>query len=323
MLVSIVIPCYNSEHTIGKVVDLTIEEFKKYDGYECEMILVNDYSRDNTFEVIKQCAEKYDNVTGINLAKNFGQHAAIMAGLHFIHGDLVIGMDDDMQNHPSQIKQFLDKELEGADVIFGVFKERHFSTTKNITGSISRKLLWKLVDRPADIQMSSFWLAKRYVVDKALEYSIDGAFIQLLFFRTTNNIVNIEIDHFDREVGESNYTFRKGLKLFLSFINYSTVPLRLATYLGVVFALIGVIAAIVVLIMKLTNPAMQAGWPSLMCAMLFLFGIVFLILGILGEYVGKVLFAINRTPQFVVRDVVRKKSGSADAEATEISEVHL
>ena len=97
MLVSIVIPCYNSEHTIGEVVDLCMEEFDKMDGYECEMILVNDFSRDGTFEAIRRAAEKYPNVTGISLAKNFGQHAAIMAGLHYVRGELVVGMDDDMQ----------------------------------------------------------------------------------------------------------------------------------------------------------------------------------------------------------------------------------
>jgi len=316
MLVSIVIPCYNSEHTIEKVVDLTMQEFKKYSGYECEMILVNDYSKDATFEAIKRCSAKYPNVTGINLAKNFGQHAAIMAGLHYVNGDLVIGMDDDMQNHPSQIKQFLEKEKEGYDVIFGVFEERHFSAFKNLTGAISRKLLWSLVDRPKDIQMSSFWLAKRYVIDKALEYDVNGAFIQLLFFRTTNNIANITIKHYDREVGSSNYTFRKGLALFMSFMNYSFTPLRFATYTGVVFFLIGIVGAIVVLIRKLTNPAMQAGWPSLICTMLLLFGIVFLILGIIGEYIGKILFALNRTPQYVIRDVVGKGSAKKEQKAS-------
>ncbi len=308
MLVSIVIPCYNSEHTIEKVVDLTMQEFEKYKNYECEMILVNDYSRDGTIDAICRAAKKYPNVTGVNLAKNFGQHAAIMAGLHYIHGDLVMAMDDDMQNHPSQIRQFLKKEKEGYDVIFGVFKERHFSRWKNLTGAVSRALLFRLIDRPKDIQMGSFWLARRYVIDKALEYEGNGAFVQLLFFRTTHNIANIEIDHFDREVGSSNYTFKKGLRHFLSMINYSDVPLKFAAYLGAVFAAVGLIAAVIVLIMKLINPAMQAGWPSMMCAMLFLFGILFLIIGILGEYIGRVLFTVNRSPQYVIRDVITEKN---------------
>ncbi len=307
MLVSIVIPCYNSEHTIGEVVDLCMEEFDKMDGYECEMILVNDFSRDGTFEAIRRAAEKYPNVTGISLAKNFGQHAAIMAGLHYVRGELVVGMDDDMQNHPSQIRQFLEKEKEGYDVVFGVFQERKFGFMKNLTGAVSRFLLWHLLERPKGIQMSSFWLARRYVIEKVKEYEGNNAFIQLLFFRTTHNMANIEIEHYEREVGQSNYTFRKGLKLFMSFMNYSTIPLRLATVFGVLFSMAGFIAALVVLIHKLVDPSVAVGWSSLMCAMLILFGIVFLMLGILGEYVGKLILTSSKTPQYVIRDIVNEK----------------
>ena len=127
MLVSIVVPCYNSEHTIEKLVDLCMEEFDRMEGYECEMVLVNDYSRDHTFEAIRRAAAKYPNVIGVNLAKNFGQHAALMAAFHYVSGELVVGMDDDLQNHPSQIRQFLEKEKEGYDVVFGVFRQRKFS----------------------------------------------------------------------------------------------------------------------------------------------------------------------------------------------------
>ena len=307
MLVSIVIPCYNSEHTIGEVVDLCMEEFDKMDGYECEMILVNDFSRDGTFEAIRRAAEKYPNVTGISLAKNFGQHAASMAGLHYVRGELVVGMDDDMQNHPSQIRQFLEKEKEGYDVVFGVFQERKFGFMKNLTGAVSRFLLWHLLERPKGIQMSSFWLARRYVIEKVKEYEGNNAFIQLLFFRTTHNMANIEIEHYEREVGQSNYTFRKGLKLFMSFMNYSTIPLRLATVFGVLFSMAGFIAALVVLIHKLVDPSVAVGWSSLMCAMLILFGIVFLMLGILGEYVGKLILTSSKTPQYVIRDIVNEE----------------
>ncbi len=313
MLVSIVIPCYNSEHTIGQVTDLCMEEFEKMDGYECQMILVNDYSKDGTYREIQRLAAKYPNVVGLNLAKNFGQHAAIMAGLQYVQGDLVVGMDDDMQNHPSQIRQFLDKEKEGYDVVFGVFKERKFSTIKNITGAISRFLLWHLLDRPKGIQMSSFWLARRYVIDRVKEYEGCNAFIQLLFFRTTHNMANIEIEHFEREVGQSNYTFRKGLKLFMSFMNYSTIPLRLSTLFGVIFSLAGFVSALVVLIHKLLNPSVTVGWSSLMCVLLILFGIVFLMLGILGEYVGKIILTSNKTPQYVIRESVNTE-GEKDRE---------
>ena len=248
MLVSIVIPCYNSEHTIGKVVELAIEEFEKLKDYECEFVLVNDYSRDGTWNAIHALAEKHSNVKGINLAKNFGQHNAIMAAMNYTEGDLIIGMDDDMQNHPSQIPLFLDKIREGYDIVFGVFKQRKFSAFKNLTGAVSRFLLWHLLDRPKDIQMSSFWCCRRYVRDEIIKYDGYNIFLQVLFFRTTHNIANIEIDHFEREVGTSNYNFRKGLNLFLSCLNFTVIPLRVSTFFGTLFSAAGFIGAVVVLV---------------------------------------------------------------------------
>lgn len=307
MLISIVIPCYNSEGTIEKVVEETMETFQKLDGYECEMVLVNDSSRDKTYEAICRAARKYPNVIGVNLAKNFGQHNALMAALHYTSGEAVIGMDDDLQNHPSQIPQFLEKMQEGYDVVFGVFKKRKFSAFKNITGAISRFLLFHLTEQPKDIQMSSFWLARRYVVDKAMEYEGSNVFLQFLFFRTTNNMVDIEIEHFEREVGTSNYNFRRSLKHFMSCLNYTAVPLRIATFFGALFSAAGFLGALVVFIRKLLNPAVTIGWSSLMCAMMVFFGITFLMLGIIGEYIGKLILNVNKTPQYVVRETVNEK----------------
>ena len=179
MLVSIVIPCYNSEHTIGKVVELAIEEFEKLKDYECEFVLVNDYSRDGTWNVIHALAEKHSNVKGINLAKNFGQHNAIMAAMNYTEGDLIIGMDDDMQNHPSQIPLFLDKIREGYDIVFGVFKQRKFSAFKNLTGAVSRFLLWHLLDRPKDIQM--IYLLCRRLISKPQIYAVESKIEKQMF----------------------------------------------------------------------------------------------------------------------------------------------
>lgn len=314
MLVSIVIPCYNSENTIGKVVDLAVEEFQKLSEYECEFVLVNDYSRDHTWQSIQRLAQKYPNVKGINLAKNFGQHNAIMAGMQYTEGDLILGMDDDMQNHPSQIPAFLDKIQEGYDIVFGVFRERKFSAFKNFTGAVSRFLLWHLLDRPKDIQMSSFWCCRRYVRDEVVKYDGYNIFLQVLFFRTTHNIANIEVEHYAREEGTSNYNFRKGLKLFLSCLNFTVIPLRMATLFGTLFSGAGFIGALVVLIRKILDPTIAIGWSSLMCAMLVFFGISFLMLGIIGEYIGKLILNINKTPQYVIRDM-------ANIEKTEKEEI--
>lgn len=308
MLISIIIPCYNSEGTIEKVVEETMKTFQTLENYECEMVLVNDYSRDKTYEAITRAAKKYPNVIGVNLAKNFGQHNAMMAALHFVHGEAVIGMDDDLQNHPDQIPQFLEKMEEGYDVVFGVYKERKFGWFKNLTSYVSRHLLWALTSQPRDIQMSSFWLARRYVIDKALEYEGSNVFLQFLFFRTTHNMVDIEVEHFAREVGTSNYNFRRGLKQFMSCLNYTAVPLRITTFFGALFSGAGFIGALIVLIRKLLDPTIAVGWSSLMCAMLVLFGIVFLMLGIMGEYIGKLILNVNKTPQFVVRETINAEN---------------
>lgn len=304
MLVSIVIPCYNSEHTIGTVVDLCIAEFEKMEKYDCEIILVNDYSKDGTFRVIQECVRKYPNVKGLNLAKNFGQHAAIMAGLHYVKGDLVVGLDDDMQNHPDQIKEFLAKQEEGYDVVFGIFEKREFSKFKNFTVAINHFLLWHLLDRPKDIEMCNFWLARRYVIEEVKKYEGEQVFIQLLFFRTTHNMANITIKHYAREYGKSNYNLWKGLKLFLCFMNFTALPLRITTIFGVLFSGTGFISAIFLIIQKLRNPEVVLGWSSIMCAMLILFGMMFLMVGILGEYVGKIILNVNKMPQYVVRDAL-------------------
>ncbi len=304
MLVSVVIPCYNSEHTIEKVVDLCVEEFKKLDGYELEMVLVNDYSKDNTFEAIRRCSAKYPNVIGVNLAKNFGQHSAMMAAFHYVHGDIVVGMDDDLQNHPAQIAILLNKMREGYDVVYGVYRKRHHSVVKNLYSWVDHVMMWHMIERPKGIEMNNYWMARRYVIDKVLEYEGSSPFIQLLFFRTTYNMANVDIEHYEREVGTSNYTFRKGLKQFLAFSNYSVLPLRLASVMGVLISFAGLLATIGVIIYKLTHTDVVVGWASTICGMLLLFGFLFLLLGIIGEYLGKIVLMENRAPQFVVRETL-------------------
>ena len=321
MLISIVIPCYNSEKTIEKVVDLAMETFDGLADYECEMILVNDCSPDNTFEAIRRAAGKYDNVIGVDLAKNVGQHGAILAGFEYVHGEYVVGMDDDLQNHPNQIPEFIAKMKEGYDVVFGVFKERKFSAMKNITGAVSRFLLWRFIDRPKGIEMGSFWMAKRFVIENARLYQGTNPMVQALFFRATSNIANIYIEHFEREYGESNYTFRKGLKLFMSFMNYSVAPLRIATFMGALLFLLGIAATVVVIIRRLLIPETPIGWASMMCVILVLFGILFLLIGILGEYMGKVVLTANNTPRFVVREELNtQKSGMRDENGAETAQ---
>lgn len=312
MLLSIVIPCYRSAHTIGKVVEQSMEVIQKIDGLDCEFVLVNDCSPDDTFEAIRKLAEKYPNVKGVNLAKNFGQHNAIMAGLHQAKGDYIMGMDDDMQTHPSQIPAFIEKMNEGYDVVFGIYKERKFNFLKNFTSKIASSIMWRMVERPKGLEASNYWCCRKYVRDEMIKYTGYNLYLQMLFYRTTRNIANIEIRHFEREEGNSNYTFGKLFRLFMSFLNYSVVPLRVATFMGTLFSVAGFIGAVMVLIRKLLNPAIAVGWSSLMCVMLVLFGFTFLMLGIIGEYVGKLILNQGKTPQFVVRETINLEKQEED-----------
>ncbi|MBQ4177602.1 MAG: glycosyltransferase family 2 protein [Lachnospiraceae bacterium] len=321
MLVSIVIPCYNSEKTIGMVADQCMECFSQWDGYECEMILVNDHSRDQTYAAILKCQERYPGkITAVNFAKNFGQHAAILAGMHYVHGDLVVGMDDDLQNKPEQIRQFLDKMQEGYDVVFGIYRKRNFNFIKNFFGKLSQFLLFHLVDRPKGVEMSSFWCARAYVVEEVRKYQGNDAFVQLLFARTTDNMADITVEHYAREYGHSNYTFRKGLKLFMTFMDYSSIPLRVSNILGILFSIAGFIATIVVIVRKLLDPTIQTGWSSLMCLLLIVAGMLFLMLGIMGEYIGKLVNTSTGKPQYVIREVREMDTACREESSASVQE---
>lgn len=312
MLLSIVIPCYKSAHTIGKVVEQSMEVIRGIEGLDCEFVLVNDCSPDDTFEAIRALAGKYPNVKGINLAKNFGQHNAIMAGLHEAEGDYIMGMDDDMQTHPSQIPVFIEKMKEGYDVVFGIYKKRKFGFMKNLTSKVAEFIMWHMMERPKGVESSNYWCCRKYVRDELIKYNGYNLYLQVLFYRTTRNIGNVEIEHFSREEGTSNYNFRKSFKLFMSFLNYTVIPLRMATIMGALCSFAGLAGAVAVLIQKILDPTIIIGWSSLMCAMLMLFGITFLMLGIMGEYIGKIILNINTSPQYVVRETVNVEKGGEE-----------
>lgn len=304
MLVTIVIPCYYSEKTIEKVVEMTIEEFHKNEKYQCEFVLVNDGSTDGTYEKIKELAERYTCVQGVNLLRNFGQHNALMAGLHYAHGDYVLGMDDDMQTHPSQIYKLVDKIQEGYDLVYGHYKKRKNSLLKNFTSKLNEVSSRILLSRPKEIVSSNFWIITRKVAREVIKYDSYNPYIDGIFYRTTHNIGNVEVEHHKREAGTSNYTLKKLIRLWLAYWNYSVIPLRISSVAGGIMAMLGFIAAIVTVIRKLLHPSIPMGWASTICVITVFSGLVLMSLGIIGEYLGKIILTLNHTPQFIVRETV-------------------
>lgn len=305
MLVSVVIPCYNSEHMIAHVVEQVLAEFDRIEGYDCEFVLVNDCGGDGTFGVIRELAKRYPNVHGVDLMRNFGQHNALMCAMNYTKGDLVLGMDDDLQTHPSQIPIMLKAmEEHDYDVLYGVYPTRKVSAIKQFTHWLNKVSSQVLLNRPKGIQSSNFWLITRAVCDEVIKYRTFNPFVDAIFYRTTHNIGNVQIEHHEREMGSSGYTFSKLVRLWLAYWNFSTVPLHIASIIGAASAAIGFIAGFVTVIRKLLDPTIPMGWSSLVCIMLFFFGMVLLALGIIGEYLGKALLAINETPQYIVRSTV-------------------
>jgi glycosyltransferase involved in cell wall biosynthesis len=304
MLVSVVIPCYNSEASIEKVVEMTIVELRKIENCDCEFVLVNDCSRDHTYGAIQRLGEKYPFVKGVNLMRNFGQHNAIMAALHYTAGDYIVGMDDDFQTHPSQISILIRKIEEGYDLVYGQYGKKKGSFLKNLSSKFNKVTSRVLLGRPKDVVSSNFWVITRSVRDELVKYKNYNPYVDALFYRTTHNIADVPIEHFKREVGTSNYTFRKLVRLWLAYWNYSVIPLRISSILGMLFAGGGFIAAIVTVIKKLLTPDMPMGWASTICLMMVFFGIVLLVLGIIGEYLGKIILTLNSTPQYIVRETV-------------------
>ena len=304
MLISVVVPCYYSEKTIGKLVELVTEEFDKNEGYECEFVLVNDGSTDGTYQEIQRLAGEYPNICGINLMRNFGQHNALMAALHYAKGDYILGMDDDLQTHPSQLFKLVHKLEEGYDMVYGVYPERKNSWLKNLSSQFNKVTSRAMLGRPKSIVSSNFWILTRAVKDEVIKYESFNPYIDAIFYRVTHNIGNVPIEHFKREVGHSGYTFRKLVNLWLNYWNFSVIPLRLSFFLGMTAFAAGILFAVLIIIKKIMDPTVPMGWSSTICVLVFIAGLIMMVLGVIGEDLGKIILILNNTPQFIIREMV-------------------
>ena len=304
--VSVVIPCFRSEKTIEKVVRMTRQELLDH-KYNCEFVLVNDASPDRTFHVLARLHETIENVTSIDLARNFGQHGAILCGLHHVSGDIVVLMDDDMQTHPSQVCILLEAlEQESVDVVFGRYPKRREAAWRQLGSMFWRWTMQVMTGCPADIELTSFIAMKGWVAREIASYAGPFPVVQGLVFRTTFHVVNADVKHYEREVGSSGYTLKALVRLWSNALNFSMMPLRLSTAIGGAMGCIGMVAAIIVVIKKLLNPDTPVGWSSLMVVLLVCSGIILIALGIVGEYIGRVFMTSNGTPQFVERIVLKE-----------------
>ena len=308
MLFSFVIPCYNSSKTIRKVVEMTALEMRVLGHNEFQFVLINDCSTDGgkTYHELRELARMYKYIKVIDLAINAGQHNATLAGLNYTNGDIIICMDDDLQTHPSQLKILLDEFDKGYDIVYGFYPKKKSNLFRNFGSWLNYITVRLLIGKPKELKTSSYWVIRGFVRDNAIKYDKPYTYLQGLFLKITYNISCVPINHFEREVGKSNYTFRKLIRLWSSIIGFSIVPLRMASYFGYFFACIGVIGALIVLIRRLTVPSIALGWSSVIFAICFFAGLILVFLGLIGEYIGRMYLSINKSPQYIVREIINE-----------------
>lgn len=302
--ISFIIPCYGSENTIKQVIDEIEEVVTKKEKYDYEIVAVNDCSPDNVWEVLKQIAEKNKKVKIISLAKNRNRPGALFAGMSNCTGDYVVLMDDDGQCPMNSLWDLLKPVEEGHDVSIAKYPTYKQSKFKSIGTFVNRKMTEIIMDKPKDLSFTNFSVLKKYIVDEILKYKNPYPYMTGLLLRTTQDIVNVEMEERSRISGSTNFTFKKMLNLWINgFTAFSIKPLRISTIAGFVTATIGFLYGLYIIIHKIfVHSEVLPGYSSLMAVVLFIGGMIMLMLGMIGEYLGRIYISINNSPQFVIKE---------------------
>ncbi len=302
---SFVIPLYYSAETIAALVK-DIEGLEIEGGHE--LVLVNDGSRDATAGLCREfLRDARIPITFVNHSRNFGEHNAVLTGYRHARGAFVVNLDDDGQNPPAEaVRLWLQARQEGLDVVYGHYARKEHSYFRNLGSWFTNRLTDWVLDKPKGFYLSSFRCVSAFVAKEVATHEGPYPYIDGLILQVTQNIGALEVHHAGRSAGKSGYTLRRLLRLWLStFVNFSIMPLRLATLLGLAMGGVGLAGLAVVFYLWATRHGPDYGWGSLMGALLVFSGAQLVMLGLIGEYVGRMFLAVNRRPQSVVRSVER------------------
>ncbi|MBF0328702.1 MAG: glycosyltransferase family 2 protein [Nitrospirae bacterium] len=300
--ISIVVPVYNSEIILP---ELLAQISNALSGQLYEVILVNDGSADNSWDVIISLSKKYDKVIGICLARNFGQDNAIMAGLNNTRGEYIVIMDDDLQHSPYDISKLVAKCESGYDVCYAkYYGKKQQAWWKNVGSYINAKQAEFLIGKPSEIYLSPFKVIRRVIINSIINYQGSYPYVDGLIFSATRSIAQVEVEHNKRFASKSNYTLKKSISVFLRHTTgFSIVPLRIASLFGILVAFIGLILSLYYAAMYFRGNIVE-GWTTLVLLQLIMGGAILMALGIIGEYIGRIYLVANKRPQFVVRKIL-------------------
>lgn len=303
---SIVIPVYNSQFTLDELyvrIKIVFEDITE----NYELILVDDCSTDLSWEKMKYLRRMDKRVKIIHLLRNFGQHNAILGGFNYSNGDNIIVLDDDLQNPPEEIPKLIEKAKEGYMVVYGAYKVKCHSTWENLLSKCFQTLMHNILKIPKEVYISNFLICKSSVIKNAIKIKSSLPFLAAAIIKNAplNKITSTEVMHMPRKAGKSNYNFIKLFKLGLNlFINYSALPLILLSTLGFILSILSIIYGTTIVIRKLMDSDYSLmGWNSLMFAVVFLGGFILIALGIIGEYLRRILMDVSYQEQYIIEEM--------------------
>lgn len=303
MKISFVIPCYRSEKTIEKVYEEIVQVVDSHADAEYEIIAVNDASPDHVLDVLVSLAESDSKVKVIDCAKNMGKHAALMAGFKYAQGEYVVCTDDDFQCPMDHLWELIEPLEQGYDVAMAQYGKKNQSSFKNFGSKMNDLMMTYMIGKPKDFQFANFCAMKLFLVKEMIKYDNPYSYVNGLILRSTNKIINVPMKERGRLEGTGGYTFKKSMALWINGATaFSVLPLRLATCLGLISGALGFIVGLIACIVGLMNPMLDPSLILIICSVFFVGGILMLLLGLLGEYIGRIYICLNNSPQYVIRD---------------------
>lgn len=309
---SVVIPVYNGANSIAAVVDRVRATFART---SLQIVLVNDGSRDHSEEVCLELLSKFsDQICYVQLARNFGEHNAVICGLNHASGRYVAVMDDDAQNPPEEIPRMLEQlKSQQLDVVYGRYQQRKHNWWRQLGSHFNDRVANWMLRKPHDLYLSSFKVMQRFLVQEIIKYHGPFPYIDGLILQATSRVGQIDVQHDQRYAGKSGYTWRKLVSLWLNmFLGFSILPLRLTTFLGFFSCFLGALGLFAIIIDKIwLNPAVTVGVPTAIACIILFAGVQLIVLGMIGEYVGRVFLHTGGRPTFVERYAKSGKQNEA------------
>lgn len=307
-LLSFVIPCYRSEFTIEKVVEEIIQTVSQKEEYDYEIICINDCSPDNVIGKLEQLAEQNSKVKVIDFARNMGKHAAVLAGYSIAKGDYIVNLDDDYQSPVHELWQLVDcLERDECDAAIAKYYQKKQSKFKNFGSNVNMLMTDILLEgKPKGVRFENFSVIKDFVCKEMINYKSPYPYLEGLLYRVTNRVKTVDMEERNRDDGlATGFTFRKSLSLWINGLTaFSVKPLRVSSVCGILFAIAGFFYGVFTIIRKLIDPSIMLGYSSMLAVVLFSSGMIMIMLGLIGEYVGRIYICINASPQYVIKRTI-------------------